>query len=86
MGGGDKIPYPKHVWSPSGGWYAQPHNWKANTAVMATVILGITAIFWKISAEKEVRYKMPDPGRFFPSRNWSRQIIEHERAASRTTE
>jgi len=53
---------------------------------MATVILGITAIFWKISAEKEVRYKMPEPGRFFPSRNWSRQIIEHERAASKTTE
>jgi hypothetical protein len=52
----------------TGGWYAQPHNWKANTAIMFTVIFGVTAIFWKISAEREVRYKMPEPHRFFPSR------------------
>ena len=30
MGGGGKVPYPKHVWSPSGGWYAQPtRGWYA---------------------------------------------------------
>jgi hypothetical protein len=63
--------YPKHVWSPSGGWYAQPHNWKANTAVMAFVIFGVTALAWKVSAEREVRYKMPEPGRFFPSRQYA---------------
>ena len=60
--------YPKHVWSPSGGWYAQPANWKSNTAVMAGVIVGIAAILWSVSAEREVRYKMPEPDRFFPSR------------------
>ncbi|KAL8827140.1 MAG: hypothetical protein Q9191_003369 [Dirinaria sp. TL-2023a] len=65
---GGKIPYPKHVWSPAGGWYAQPANWKSNTAVMAAVVVGITAIAWSVSAEREVRYKMPDPDRFFPSR------------------
>ena len=48
--------------------YAQPANWKANTAVMAGVIIGITAIAWSISADREVRYKMPAPDRFFPSR------------------
>jgi len=80
MGGGGKIPYPKHVWSPSGGWYAQPHNWKANTAVMGLVIFGITALAWRVSAEREVRYRMPEEGRFYPSRYWSRQIVEHERA------
>ncbi|RMZ11972.1 hypothetical protein D0862_02795 [Hortaea werneckii] len=36
--GGGKIPYPKHVWSPAGGWYAQPANWKQNTAVMGAVV------------------------------------------------
>lgn len=77
---GGKIPYPKHVWSPAGGWYAQPANWKANTAVMGVVMIGITAIAWNISAEREVRPRMPEKGRFFPSRYWSKQIIEHERA------
>jgi hypothetical protein len=68
MGGGGKIPYPKHVWSPSGGWYAQPKNWKANTAIAMLVTVGLTACAWKISAEREVRYKMPEPEDFFPSR------------------
>lgn len=63
--------YPKHVWSPSGGWYAQPHNWKANTAVVAAVIAGIVVFTWKESAEREVRTRMPDPDRVFPSRRTS---------------
>ncbi|CAD6439113.1 c491bc6a-2924-4449-b129-ec4d765baeb9 [Sclerotinia trifoliorum] len=78
MGGGGKIPYPKHVWSPAGGWYSQPGNWKANTAIMMTVIVGITAGMWKLSAEREYRTKFPEEGRFFPSRYWSKQIKEHE--------
>lgn len=60
--------YPKHVWSPSGGWYAQPKNWKSNTAVFMVGILGITAYFWSLSAERERRPRFPEPGRFFPSR------------------
>ncbi|KAI1359960.1 hypothetical protein F5Y08DRAFT_62608 [Xylaria arbuscula] len=78
QGGGPRVPYPKHVWSPSGGWYTQPANWKANTAVFMGVIVGITALAWNLSAEREYRHKMPEPGRFFPSRYWSRQIKEHE--------
>ncbi|MCJ1474509.1 hypothetical protein MMC13_003167 [Lambiella insularis] len=77
---GGKIPYPKHVWSPAGGWYAQPANWKANTAVMATIIVGITAMVWGISADREVRTRFPEPGRFYPSRYWSKQVIEHEKS------
>ncbi|KAK4043422.1 hypothetical protein C8A01DRAFT_32548 [Parachaetomium inaequale] len=80
MGGGGKIPYPKHVWSPAGGWYAQPANWKANTAVFGVVIFGITALVWKLSADREYRHKMPEQGRFYPSRNWSKQIIAHDQA------
>ncbi|KAK2764312.1 hypothetical protein FQN54_009004 [Arachnomyces sp. PD_36] len=79
MGGGPKIRYPKHVWSPAGGWYTQPANWKANTAVMGLVVLGITAGFWTISARNEYRQKFPEPGRFYPSRWWSKQVIEHEK-------
>ena len=60
--------YPKHVWSPAGGWYAQPKNWKVNTAVMLTAIAGITTFVWSVSAEREFRTKFPEPGRFYPSR------------------
>ncbi|KAJ8126039.1 hypothetical protein O1611_g7599 [Lasiodiplodia mahajangana] len=88
MGGGPRVPYPKHVWSPSGGWYTQPSNWKANTAVFMGVIVGITALAWNLSAQREYRHKMPEPGRFFPSRYWSKQIREHEAAqkAAQATE
>merc|ERR1712098_525268 len=79
MGGGGKIPYPKHVWSPAGGWYAQPANWKQNTAVFGAVVVGICLMVGSVSADREHRDKMPDPDRFFPSRYWSREIREHER-------
>ncbi|KAM7202855.1 hypothetical protein V8F33_002513 [Rhypophila sp. PSN 637] len=68
MGGGPRVPYPKHVWSPAGGWYAQPNNWKKNTAVFMIATLSITALAFKLSADREVRYKMPEEGRFYPSR------------------
>ena len=51
--------YPKHVWSPAGGWYSQPANWKANTAVMGAVVAGVVALAWGYSAEHEFRNEMP---------------------------
>lgn len=80
MGGGPKIPYPKHVWSPSGGWYTQPANWRRNTAIAGLALVSVVALVWKIDGELEFRHKMPEPGRFFPSRYWSKQIIEYEKA------
>ncbi|KAI5285593.1 hypothetical protein KEM54_000452 [Ascosphaera aggregata] len=68
MGGGAKIPYPKHVWSPAGGWYSQPANWKKNTAVLGLVTLGIATMVFQASANLEHRNRMPEEGRFFPSR------------------
>lgn len=60
--------YPKEVWSPAGGWYAQPANWRANTAIMGAFVIGVAAVAFSLSAEREYRDKMPEPGRFFPSR------------------
>jgi hypothetical protein len=60
--------YPKHVWSPAGGWYAQPGNWRANTLVAAGVMVGIVAITWKFSAERETWARKPEPGEWHPSR------------------
>ncbi|ROT43040.1 hypothetical protein SODALDRAFT_327209 [Sodiomyces alkalinus F11] len=34
---------------------------------------------WKLSAEREHRYVMPKEGSFFPSRYWSKQLIEYDR-------
>lgn len=56
--------YPKHVWSPAGGWYTQPANWKQNTAIMGAVLLGITAMAWSVSADREHRDKMPEVWRW----------------------
>ncbi|CAB3998802.1 Hypothetical predicted protein [Paramuricea clavata] len=33
MGGGKRFDYPKYVWSPSGGWWCEPRNWRRNTAI-----------------------------------------------------
>lgn len=63
--------YPKHVWSPAGGWYAQPANWKQNTFILGAAVLGITGIIWKISAEREEFAHKPAPGRFYPSRRYA---------------
>ncbi|GAM84416.1 hypothetical protein ANO11243_024120 [Dothideomycetidae sp. 11243] len=60
--------YPKHVWSPAGGWYSQPANWKGNTAIMSGVVLAITASAWVLSANLEHRDRFPERGRFYPSR------------------
>lgn len=37
---------------------------------MAGVVIGITAMAWNISAEREVRTRFPEEGRFYPSRWW----------------
>ena len=60
--------YPKHVWSPAGGWYCQPANWKANTAAMFVAVAFVTGSAWALSADREYRDKMPEQHRFFPSR------------------
>ncbi|KAK2750391.1 hypothetical protein FQN57_003871 [Myotisia sp. PD_48] len=86
MGGGPKVRYPKHVWSPAGGWYTQPANWRANTIIIGGVAVGIAALLFNLSAEREYRTKFPEPGRFFPSRLWSKQIIEHEREVASKSE
>lgn len=35
---------------------------------MGAVVIGIAGVFFSLSAEREHRYKMPEQGRFFPSR------------------
>ena len=37
-GGGPRHVYPKHVWSWSGGWWANPARWKGNTFFAAAAM------------------------------------------------
>ena len=56
MGGDARYPYPKFVWSPTGGWWnVAPKNWQRNTAIaMGIVLLGAVPVFL-FSASREVR-------------------------------
>lgn len=57
MGGdghGSRFPYPKNVWTSSGGWWNNPVNWKRNTAIVALGIGAISLYLVKVSNEKAV--------------------------------
>lgn len=55
MGGGRHFHFPKHVWSPSGGWWANPTHWKRNTG-FAFVGIGLAFIaIARVSSDREVR-------------------------------
>ncbi|KFA73647.1 hypothetical protein S40288_02567 [Stachybotrys chartarum IBT 40288] len=79
MGGGGKVPYPKHVWSPAGGWYAQPANWRGNTIIAGGVMFAIVLCTWKFSAERETWAHNPEPGSWYPSRRWSKQLVQFDK-------
>ncbi|KAG1767642.1 hypothetical protein EDD22DRAFT_874777 [Suillus occidentalis] len=71
MGGGARYPYPKHVWSPAGGWWARPANWRSNTVITFAGIFAIAYGVWNVSADREVRHVQPN--RPIPSMMWAKQ-------------
>ncbi|SJK99744.1 uncharacterized protein ARMOST_03055 [Armillaria ostoyae] len=77
MGGGGRYPYPKYVWSPAGGWWVQPSNWKANTAIVATGIFAIAYLVGSLSAAREQRPVAPK--KWIPSMLWAKQFQEAEK-------
>ncbi|KAJ2724556.1 hypothetical protein GGI07_001903 [Coemansia sp. Benny D115] len=72
MGGTAHKPYPKHVWSPAGGWWAQPKTWKRNTAIVGVGALCFLGFVFKKSAELEQRTLYPRV--WIPSMMWSKQF------------
>ncbi|KAJ8455597.1 hypothetical protein ONZ51_g12386 [Trametes cubensis] len=79
MGGGARYPYPKEVWSPAGGWWTRPSNWKTNTAIAFAGILTVTYGVFTISADKEKRTVQPI--RPIPSMRWAKEYREQKDAA-----
>lgn len=69
MAGGD---WPTGVWSPAGGWFADPKHWRRNTAIAFLVSAAIAVpVFFK-SAELEVHHTYPS--RPIPSQRWSKNF------------
>ncbi|KAJ7282805.1 hypothetical protein C8J57DRAFT_1499771 [Mycena rebaudengoi] len=53
QGGGGRYPYPKFVWSPAGGWWSQPANWKMNTFIMSCGIAFVCGGIARAVAHRE---------------------------------
>ncbi|KAI9230876.1 MAG: hypothetical protein DHS80DRAFT_28329 [Piptocephalis tieghemiana] len=70
-GGAPRYDYPKEVWSPSGGWWAQPKTWKKNSLVIGLGTAVIIACTWNYSAKRE--YRPVKPYGWIPSMLWARQ-------------
>jgi hypothetical protein len=56
MGGGRQFLYPKWVWSPAGGWWANPTHWKRNTIIYGAFVAGAACWTWRISNEGTTTY------------------------------
>ncbi|BGO91338.1 hypothetical protein NBRC10512_007078 [Rhodotorula toruloides] len=76
MGGGAQYPYPKEVWTPAGGWWTNPHNWRTNTAYAMLGIAFVGYGIFKFSAEHEERHTAPT--RWIPSMMWAKQFKNGE--------
>ena len=55
-GGGGGYHYPKHIWTPSGGWWPTPHRWERNTTF---TICGIGTLFGIIFAYSTAQERRP---------------------------
>lgn len=68
-GGGGHAAYPKGVWSPAGGWWADPKHWRRNTVLAFAGVLAVAIpVFYK-SVELEKRPFAP--ARPIPSQTWA---------------
>ena len=50
-----RFPIPEHVWSPAGGWWADPPNWESNTRWAFAGMMSIAAGLFYVSSQVEVR-------------------------------
>lgn len=64
------------VWSPSGGWWSSPANWKRNTGIATGVVAVLAMGIFTVSASKE-RRPIP-PVRHIPSQYWCKHAIEDD--------
>ena len=54
--GGHHFDYPKWVWSPAGGWWANPTNWRRNTALYGVFVV-VTCVWASVICEPKTVIK-----------------------------
>ncbi|KXS20133.1 hypothetical protein M427DRAFT_108309 [Gonapodya prolifera JEL478] len=73
MGGhSERWAYPKWVWSPAGGWWGRPKNWRTNFAIVATGSAVFIYSVFRFSAANEIR--MTPPISSIPSQKWAAEF------------
>ncbi|CAM9354458.1 unnamed protein product [Hapterophycus canaliculatus] len=76
MGGGRHFHFPKHVWSPAGGWWVNPTHWKRNTGF---AFVGIGLAFIAIARVSSDRERRPiAPAFHIPSQKWCKHAKEDD--------
>ena len=75
--GGANFPYPKWVWSPAGGWWCNPTNWKRNTGIVAVGWAVISYVSFKWSAANERRLLAP-VAYPMPSQYWCKHAVDDD--------
>eukprot|EP01108_Squamamoeba_japonica_P005448 TRINITY_DN42_c0_g2_i1.p2 TRINITY_DN42_c0_g2~~TRINITY_DN42_c0_g2_i1.p2 ORF type:complete len:118 (-),score=26.93 TRINITY_DN42_c0_g2_i1:26-337(-) len=59
MGGGPRFPFPRQVWSPSGGWWQggsdNPGNWRVRTAVAIALAFSVQIPVIYYASQREFR-------------------------------
>mmetsp|Transcript_26096 Transcript_26096/g.31587 ORF Transcript_26096/g.31587 Transcript_26096/m.31587 type:complete len:80 (+) Transcript_26096:167-406(+) len=67
MGGAGWYYVPK-VWTPAGGWWNNPKNWRTNTGILGVGLVLTSFMIFRVSAAKE-RRPVP-PLKHIPSQRW----------------
>ena len=75
--GAANFPYPKWVWSPAGGWWCNPPNWKRNTAIAGGIWVVVLAAAANFSMKNERRPLTP-MSYPMPSQFWCKHAIEDD--------
>ena len=75
--GAVNFPYPKWVWTPTGGYWCNPPNWKRNTALAGVIWTGIVAITFNWSSNNERRPLKP-VAYPIPSQYWCKHAAEDD--------
>lgn len=64
------------VWSPSGGWWSNPAQWKRNTGIAGAVVAVLAVGIFRVSAAKERRPLAPHT--HIPSQYWCKHAVEDD--------
>lgn len=72
--GAVSFPYPKWVWSSSGGYWKNPAQWKRNTAIVAVGWVASLAMICSFGSKHERCY-LPPVDYPIPSQYWRKHAV-----------